>query len=260
MSVIYQPSGKAREYSPLACNLYMGCTHMCKYCYAPHVIGKSPADYFAPPRPRDGILQKLQAQLEENPPRQQVMLSFVGDVYCQPFDGGKTTTAALELLLKHGVPVAILTKGGMRALRDVEVFQRFGQRIAIGATLTFWDEATSQQWESGAATPTQRLEALKALKYAGLATFASFEPVIDPAQSLEVLKRSLEADCVDIYKVGKIDKGYEDTDWESFLGQVVQLVRGAGKRLYIKQGLRKAAPGIALLPEETQPDLYSLKV
>ena len=28
MPVIYEPSGKAREYSPLACNLYLSCTHM----------------------------------------------------------------------------------------------------------------------------------------------------------------------------------------------------------------------------------------
>ena len=26
MNVIYEPKGRAREYAPLACNLYMGCT------------------------------------------------------------------------------------------------------------------------------------------------------------------------------------------------------------------------------------------
>ena len=34
MSVIYEPKGKAREYSPLALNLYLECQHGCKYCYA----------------------------------------------------------------------------------------------------------------------------------------------------------------------------------------------------------------------------------
>ena len=35
MDVVYKPRGRAREYSELACNLYRGCTHGCRYCYAP---------------------------------------------------------------------------------------------------------------------------------------------------------------------------------------------------------------------------------
>ena len=35
MRVVYEPKGRAREYSELACNLYRGCVHGCRYCYAP---------------------------------------------------------------------------------------------------------------------------------------------------------------------------------------------------------------------------------
>lgn len=45
MSVIYEPRGRAREYAPLACNVYSGCDHGCKYCYAPAVIRKSRQDF-----------------------------------------------------------------------------------------------------------------------------------------------------------------------------------------------------------------------
>ena len=35
MKIIYEPKGKALEYAPLACNLYKGCPHGCRYCYGP---------------------------------------------------------------------------------------------------------------------------------------------------------------------------------------------------------------------------------
>ena len=37
--LIYQPKGKAREYSPWACNLYNGCTNNCTYCYNKKGVG-----------------------------------------------------------------------------------------------------------------------------------------------------------------------------------------------------------------------------
>ncbi len=35
--LIYVPKGRAREYSPLALNLYRGCEHRCSYCYCPRI-------------------------------------------------------------------------------------------------------------------------------------------------------------------------------------------------------------------------------
>ena len=41
--LIYEPSGRAREYAPLALNLYNGCPHGCTYCYAPAATHKDAA-------------------------------------------------------------------------------------------------------------------------------------------------------------------------------------------------------------------------
>ena len=52
MNVIYEPKGRAREYAPLACNLYMGCTHGCKYCYAPACMHKKLEEWHQAARAR----------------------------------------------------------------------------------------------------------------------------------------------------------------------------------------------------------------
>lgn len=39
MHIIYKTTGRAREYSELAVNLYQGCAHACAYCYAPAAGG-----------------------------------------------------------------------------------------------------------------------------------------------------------------------------------------------------------------------------
>jgi len=263
MPVIYQPSGKAREYSPLACNLYTSCTHMCKYCYAPHVLQRSAASYFCRPNPRRDVLKNIEAELKASVPQKQIMLSFIGDVYCNTTDDSATTTAALKLFCDYGAPVAVLTKGGNRCLKDLELMRQFGPRIWVGASLTFWDEAKSREWESGAALPAERLDALRTLKQNGIATFASFEPVIEPEESLAVLEKSLELDCVDTYKIGKIDSIAnisKSVDWTNFLERCLALIRPTGKGLYIKEGLRKSALGVALSPQECDADLHGASV
>ena len=262
MSVIYEPSGKAREYSPLACNLYLSCTHMCRYCYAPHVLQRSTATYFCKPSPRRNILKNIESELNVNVPIKQIMISFIGDVYCDTTDDNETTTAALKLFCDYGAPVAVLTKGGKRCLKDLDLFREFGQRIWVGATLTFLDEEKSRYWESGAAIPQERLDTLKILKQNGIKTFASFEPVIDPEESLAVLEKSLEMDCVDSYKIGKVDSIAsisKSADWPYFLERCLELIRPAGKGVYIKSNLRRAAPEIALTPQEMDADFHGVR-
>lgn len=262
MSVIYEPKGKAREYSPLALNIYLQCTHECKYCYAPAAMQKSREQYFAKPEPRKDVIDNLKKELERNRPTDQVLLSFIGDVYCETTDNNETTRKALELLCGAKVPVAILTKGGARCLKDIDLFKAFGEHIQVGETLTFKDADKSIEWEAGAAAPNERLHALKVLHDAGVRTFASFEPVIEPDESLSLIAETIETNSVDIYKIGKINhyKEIEKTvDWTSFLNKCLQLLRPAGKQIYIKHDLRMAAPSVRLYGNEVLPDEHNAR-
>lgn len=263
MSVIYKPQGMAREYSPYALNIYIGCSHRCKYCYAPHTLQKSCNSYFGKPEPRKDILKLLEKDLQKNTYTEQVLLSFVGDCYCDSADNGATVREVLKMLNHYKVPVAVLSKGGKKMLRDLDIFKEFGDRITVGTTLTFLDEKKSKEWEPYASTPSERLETLKILHDNGIKTFASFEPTIEPEESLKLIRKTLEQNSVDHYKIGKINN-YKSADkwqdWEKYLSDCVHLLRPTNKQVYYKFCLRKLAPNISLTDAEKNPDEYIVRI
>lgn len=147
-------------------------------------------------------------------------------------------------------------------LRDLDIFKQFGDRIMVGTTLTFFDEQKSKEWEPFASTPNERLETLKTLRDNGIKTFASFEPTIEPEESLKLIKKTLELNCVDHYKVGKINK-YKSADkwqdWAKYLQNCINLLRPTNKQVYYKFCLRKLAPNIELTDNEKNPDAYIVR-
>jgi len=253
MSLIYEPKGKAREYSPLALNVYSGgCDHRCEYCYCSGVMRGAWGDK---PRPRNlAALDKEAAAASR-----QILLCFMSDPYCAAEQSHRKTREALQTLRKHGCSVAILTKGGRRCLDDLDLFEGWPDgRIKVGATLTFNSSALSREWEPGAADPGERVETLKALKNAGIKTWASIEPVIIASESLAIIEASLP--YVDAYKVGKWnhDARASGTDWAAFGLAAVEMIRAAGKGLYVKNDLLPFFPPGYLTEKES--DMSALEL
>jgi DNA repair photolyase len=256
MKLIYEPKGRAREYSPLALNIYSGCDHGCRYCYVPRFMRKAgdAPEAMGPSKVRKTYsLEQLVEECTElaGDPRQ-VLLSFSGDPYCRASEGGETKRA-LTALWAARMRVAVLTKAGTACLRDLDIFSAFGRHIKVGATLTFITGATSKRWEPGAAEPADRIDMLKRLHAAGVPTWASMEPVIDEAESLAAIRCTLE--YVNEYRIGKLNH-FEPSgqDWHSYLQAVVDVLRREGKRFVVKRDLREAALEVQLTPEEQDAD------
>ncbi len=263
MSIIYKPTGKAREYSPYALNIYMGCSHGCKYCYAPSTIKRKREEYFCKPEPRKDILKLLEKDLQNNKYTEQVLLSFIGDCYCDTADNGEVVREVLKMLNFYKVPVAVLSKGGKKMLRDLDLFKEFGDRIMVGTTLTFFDKTKSKVWEPYAALPNERLETLEVLHKEGIMTFASFEPTIEVKESLKLIKKTLDMDCVDHYKIGKLNNynlGRKKQDWVKYLQDCVDLLRPTNKKVYYSQCLRTVVPEVELTEAEKNPDEFIVRV
>lgn len=240
LSVIYQPKGRAAEYAPLACNLYMGCEHGCKYCYVPAVIKKTPAEFWSAPFPRSmAIFPKIEKDLQKliaSGVRSPVLFSFSSDPYQPAEEYIGHTRNALGIFQRYDYPACILSKGGMRSLRDLSLLAAGSQ---VAASLTFDNDADSLKWEPKAAMPQERIDALAEAHSQGFFTWASLEPVIDPAQTLELIRRSAHA--VDHYKVGTWNHaaGAKAIDYASFLSEAEALIRSLGKTYLIKDDLEK---------------------
>lgn len=238
MSLIYVPTGKAREYSPLALNIYNGCDHGCTYCYTPLIRRDTTLNSTV--HLRENFIETLEKELFKNPPKEQILLSFMCDPYSHANEKYLLTRSALEYLNLKKCKIAILTKGGSRCLRDIDLFKRFQNRIKVGATLTFTNNKQSIKIEPGAALPSDRIKTLKKLHDNEIKTWVSIEPVIDPVQSIELIESTIS--YTDQYKIGKMnhfEKRFNlEIDWKKFMIDAVTLLRKAKKQLYVKQDLQ----------------------
>uniref|UniRef100_A0A6M3JNR2 Radical SAM superfamily protein n=1 Tax=viral metagenome TaxID=1070528 RepID=A0A6M3JNR2_9ZZZZ len=164
-----------------------------------------------------------------------MLLCFTCDPYQPINDIFGLTGQAIGILHDNGFNIAILTKGGKRAERDVDLLQ-LGDEFAT--TLTFLDEQKSLKWEPGAALPGERIEVLRKAHELGIRTWVSLEPVIEPDESLEIIRQTYK--FVDLYKVGKLNYLPQagQIDWPKFGKEAINLLRELGKDYYIKKDLR----------------------
>jgi len=239
MPAIYVPRGKALEYSELACNLYKGCSHACAYCFAPGATFTDRQKFSSPDyiRPRPGIIAELNRDAEKlaGDPRT-ILMSFTSDVYQEAEKKLKLTRQALSVMALNNLTPQILTKAGAWAIeRDMDLLQHANGIWA--ATLTTDCPEESIKWEPGAALPADRIKALQIAKDAGLRTWVSFEPVIDPEAVYRLIDQT--HDFVDLYKVGKLNYHplAKEINWNKFLSDAEKRLDHYGKDRYIKKDL-----------------------
>jgi DNA repair photolyase len=265
MSAIYEPSGAAREYSPLALNYIKGCDHGCVYCYVPKMMKRFNKDYVHSNvyiKEEEVLLKELRRSCKKfQNSEKQVFLSFLTDPYSHFNNDTKLTRRVLLLLLEYNIPVSILSKGGKNLLQDLDVFKMFGNNIQIGGSLTFTNDEDSLKWEKNGALPQDRFETLKIMKDNGIKTWASMEPVIYPDQSLRIME--ITKDYVDSYKIGKLNhfkKHEEKFDWTKFLSDAVGIMRKNNKEFYIKKDLLEfKEDGLYLSDNEINMDYLAIK-
>jgi len=151
---------------------YIGCEHRCTYCYA---LNGAETDW------SEEILtyQDMAGQLDRELSRLQTQSIYLGwnsDPYQPSEEVHRQTRRALERLARRGFSVCILTKSGLVA-RDADLLARMPGSSA-GISIAFQDDRVRRLFEASAPPNARRIEALKALKGAGVKTYALICPVM----------------------------------------------------------------------------------
>ncbi len=157
-------------------NCYGGCLHGCIYCYArymerfyPH---EEPWGKFVDVKLN--IIEALRRQLRRLP-RGKVFVSSACDGW-QPVENWfGLTRRAIQLLLREGFSVSILTKSAL-VLRDLELFAM--ERVTVGVSLSTVDDKLAQLWEPGASPPSARLGVIREAAARGIRTVVMIAPVL----------------------------------------------------------------------------------
>jgi len=226
MRAIYRPKGRAREYAPLAANLYKGCANRCAYCYVPRILRMGPPEFHAGVHARPGLREALQrdaARLAAAGETGPVLLCFATDPYPREVpEGGVTARQAIRILSAAGMRTRLLTKNPFLALDDLDLLE--AARTEFGISLVWIQESDRMRWEPGADGVVERMAALTAARAMGVRTWVSLEPVIAPAQALEIV--DFRAHLVDVWRVGgwNHDARARRIDYRAFLDELMPLL------------------------------------
>lgn len=246
---IYNPSGKAGEYSYWACNFYNGCSNDCQYCYCKrgvmsHVWSNKPQlkKCFKDERDALTIFEKELKQNVEEIRKHGLFFSFTTDPMLP--ETMNLTIQAIDVCMKHDVPVKVLTKMDftdesrkstmMQHFFPFMIKEEYKKKIAFFFTLTGHDEL-----EPGASSNGERIAAMKILHNSGFRTGASIEPIIDLPHSINCIERTLG--FCDLYKIGLLSgakSSFSEEELEQFVGRVCYKVSASGAKVYWKDSVK----------------------
>ncbi len=247
--VIYNPSGKAGEYSYWAANFYNGCSARCEYCYnRKGVVAKVLGGDIPTLKKSLGTIEQafhfFKIEVEKNLEelrRNGLFFNFVSDPFLD--ETRELNTWCMRYAMELGIKVKSLTK----QTKWVGYFLMFSENIDkridvknlfhIGFTLTGHDSL-----EPGAATNLERIEAATKLKAAGFKVWFSIEPIIDIESSWKCIIQT--SHISDLYKIGlQSGKKYDKHDIKVFMDNVIRITKNEFRSVpvYFKDSLLKQA-------------------
>lgn len=148
-------------------NIYRGCEHGCKYCFAIYSHDYlEDGNYFGTVYYKKNILEALEKELSSPKWKREVVnIGGITDSY-QPIERElKIMPEILKLMIKYKTPIIISTKSDL-ILRDIELIKELSSMVTVNIafTITALDERVRTFLEPNASPSKNRFLALKKLK------------------------------------------------------------------------------------------------
>jgi DNA repair photolyase len=162
-------------------NIYRGCEHGCKYCYAMYshdYLGDG--NYFNKVYYKKNIVEALERELSSPTWKREIVnIGGVTDSY-QPIEKElQIMREVLKLMIKYKTPVIISTKSDL-ILRDYDLIKQLADitYVNIACTITTMDEGIRALIEPNGSSSMRRFEVLKEFKKTNASIGVHVMPII----------------------------------------------------------------------------------
>lgn len=158
-------------------NLYRGCQHQCIYCDSRSECYQ--IENFGDTLVKVNALELLERELPSKRVKGTIGTGSMNDPYAPLEKQYQLTRGALQLLIKYGFPVHVLTKSQL-VIRDVDLLQEIqnNTQALVSFSITTCDDVLGKKVEPGAALVSERLAAMQFLVNRGIKVGVLLMPVL----------------------------------------------------------------------------------
>lgn len=208
-------------------NIYRGCQHRCRYCFAhySHQWLQSDAFYdeiFVKVNIAEILNGELSGPVSAG---QAIAVGGVTDSY-QPVERRyRLMRDVLRVLIRQPVPTVLVTKSDL-VLRDLDLISVLARKTTVyaGISLSSVDDTLGRILEPGAALPSERIRALRELQRIGCNTTVLYMPVVpgltDRPEQIDAVYAAAAAARFDTVLPGLLGlQGRTAREFYSFLGK-----------------------------------------
>ena len=175
-------------------NIYRGCSHACRYCYAIYSHQYLNSDgFYDDIYVKTNIVEQLERELSSPTWKREVVnIGGVTDSYQKAEETCQLMPQILKLLIKYKTPAIISTKSTL-ALRDFDLIDELSRitYINIAATITTMDDEVRKKIEPGSAPSQERFAMQKEFRKTNASVGLHVMPIIpyltDSRENMEAL-------------------------------------------------------------------------
>lgn len=190
-----------REWSESSCNVGIGCSHGCLYCYARY----NAVARFKTVTPADWSLERLKpGPLPRFKRDGVIMFPTTHDI--TPFYL-EASLKALTAMISAGNQVLVVSKPHLPVIVELcKAFRNQRTQVLFRFTIGSLDFRTCAFWEPGAPPPSERVLALQHAFHEGFQTSVSMEPMLEGVSGAVDTFEMVQRYCTDKVWIGKMNR------------------------------------------------------